>query len=132
MWLKETHLANLFGAHARRGDVGHRARGKFESRICRINLVSQNGNADRVQINYFNLLAYQPLHNVEIMNHEIEHDIDIQRARRKLAHSMNLEIDEIVNVREQRDHRWIEAFQMADLQNSRSFRGRGNHPIRFL
>jgi len=67
-------------------------RGKLQSRIRRVNLIGQNGNSNCVNGSN-STLPHKPLHDIEIVNHEIKYDIDIQRARRKLSYTMNFEID---------------------------------------
>ncbi len=115
MRLKETHLPDLFRSHSRSGDVRHRARRKFEPRIRGVDFVRENRDTDGVNVCDFNVFADQPLHDIEIVNHQVEHDVDVQRARSELAHAMNLKIDWLANVWTQRDHRRIETFEVPNL-----------------
>src|SRR5713226_6640715 len=130
--LKETHLANLLSAHSRCSDVCHRADREFQARVCRINPISNNRNADRVKRSYFDVFPDQPLHDVEIVNHQVEHDVDVQRTRGELAHAMNFKIDGTLDVWPERDQRRIEAFGVADLQYRAAFPARSDHAIRFF
>ena len=66
------------------------------------------------------------------MNHEIQHYINIERARGGLADAMYFKIDRIVHVRLQRHERWIESFGMAHLQNRVTRLRRCDHLISFV
>src|SRR5256885_13159323 len=90
--LKEAHLANLFGAHARGGDVGDCARSEFNPGVGGVYSIGENGNADRVNTGRFNILAHQPLHDIEIVNHLIEHDVAVQRSSGEVTDAMNLKL----------------------------------------
>src|ERR1043165_3597449 len=131
-WLKEPHLANFFGADARSRDVGHGATRKLKARIRGVHLVGENWDPDRVQFSHLNLFANQPLHNIKIVNHQVEHYIDVERARGKLTYAVNFEIDWIAHMRTQRDKRRIKSLCMAHLQNRVAFVRRGNHPGSFV
>ncbi len=66
--------------------VGHlgRQHARIHSTLAEAGLshfVGQNRDADGVQIDYFDIFADQPLHDVQIVNHQIEHDIDVERTR---------------------------------------------------
>src|SRR6185295_13081473 len=115
--LEETHLANLVHADTRSSDVRDRSGRKLESRICCVDFVCEDRDADGVNVRNLDVFADEPLHDIEIVNHQIEHDVDVERARRKLAHPMDLEVDRLVDVWTQRDHRGIETFEMTDLKN---------------
>src|SRR5712692_1227373 len=130
--LKETHLANPLSTHPRGGDVRYRAGREFQSRIGGIDALSQDRNTHRVQRSYLDLLANQPLHDVQIVNHQIKHDVDVQASRRELAYAMNLKIDGIVHMWPQSDKRGIEAFGVTDLQHRAAFLPRSDHAIRFF
>src|SRR5207245_8226664 len=126
-WLKEAHLANLFGAHARSRDVCHRARSKFESRVRSIYLVSQNWNADGMQRSHLDIFSDQPLHDVQIVNHQVQDHIYVQRARSELTDTMDFEIDRVAHVRPQRDQRGIESCGVTELQKRAGWRGGSDH-----
>jgi hypothetical protein len=85
-----------------------------------------------VNVRDFDVFADEPLHDVEIVNHQIKHDVDIQRARGELTDAMDLEIDGLANVRPQRNECRIETLEMAHLKNGIAFAGSTNHLIRFF
>ena len=99
MRLEEAHLSDLLSADARCSDVRDRARRKFQTRIRGVDLVRQNRNSHCVDFSDVHVFADEPLHDVEIVNHQIEHDVDIERARRELADAMNLKVNGIAYVR---------------------------------
>ena len=105
---------------------------KLESRICGVDFVCQDRDADRVNVRDFNFFTDEPLHDIEIVNHQIEHDVDVERTRGELAHAMNLEIDGLADVWSQRDHRGIETFEMSDLKNRVTAFGGFDHAIGFF
>jgi len=69
------------------------------------------------------VFADEPLHYIQIVNHQIQHHIDVQRASAELTHAMNFEIDWVADVRAQRNQRRIEPLRMAHLQDSAAFPG---------
>src|SRR5215208_5404988 len=79
-----------------------------------------------------NILADEPLHDIEIVNHQVEHNVNVQRSRGELTDAMNLKIDWLANVRSQRNHRGIEALEVSDLENCVALFGCADHPIRFF
>ena len=78
------------------------------------------------------LTADEPLHDVEIVNHQIKDDINVERARGEFADAMNLKIEGLADVRAQCDERRIEAFEVADLQERAAPPGGLDHPIGFF
>ena len=38
----------------------------------------QNGNADRVQFGYFDIRSNQPLHDIEIVNHQVQNNVYVE------------------------------------------------------
>ena len=85
-----------------------------------------------MQRSHFDILANQPLHDVEVVNHQVEHHVDVQRAGRELAYAMNLEIDRITHMWPEREQRWTETFGMAHLQNGAALLGGSNHQVGFI
>src|SRR5215208_4954598 len=79
-----------------------------------------------------NILADEPLHDIEIVNHQVEHNVNVQRSRGELTYAMNLKIDWLANVRSQRNHRGIEGLEVSDLKNCVASFGCANHPIGFF
>jgi len=53
--------------------------------------------------------------DVQVVDHQIEHDADVGRAKRVLAQAGSLEISGALNVRRDRGQRGIESLDVADL-----------------
>src|SRR5437899_2326054 len=77
-WLEETHLTNFLSTDPRCSDVRYRTCRKFQTSIGCIDSISQNRNADSMQPSHFDIFAHQPLHDVQIVNHQVEDDVDVQ------------------------------------------------------
>ena len=58
MGLEEAHLANLLSTDARRSDIRDCAGREFKSRVCRVDFVRENRNADRMQFSNLDILAH--------------------------------------------------------------------------
>jgi hypothetical protein len=71
----------------------------------------------------------EPEHDVEVVNHQIEHDINVERAGGELADAVYLEVDGVADVRPECDERRVEAFEVADLKERAAALGRLNHPV---
>ncbi len=52
------------------------------------------------------------------MDHQIEHDVNVERPRREDAEAMDLEEHRLGEQRKSRAHRGIETFQVADLRDA--------------
>ena len=63
--------------------------------------------------------------NIQIVNHHVIHDINIQAARRENAEAMNFEIERAVHHGHHRDNPGIESLQVADLKDAAAARGCG-------
>src|SRR6266542_3662632 len=96
--LEKPHLANSFSANARHGDVGDGSGRKLETGICGVDSLRNYRNTHGVQARYLNFFSDQPLHDIEIVDHQVEHYIDVQRPGRKLTNAMNLEINGIADM----------------------------------
>src|SRR6266850_2121651 len=114
-WLKKPHLANLFSADARGRDIGDGASRKFQARVGGVHAISKNGNSDSMQTGDLDVFTHQPLYDIQIVNHQVQDDVDVQGASRELADAMNLEINRITHVGAQCDQRRIEPLGMSYL-----------------
>ena len=76
--LEEAHLANSFCADARCSDVGNRACRELQSCVGRVDSIRQDRYANRMKRSHLDLFAHEPLDDIQIVNHQIEHDIDIK------------------------------------------------------
>src|SRR5258708_12777238 len=127
MLLKKTQLAHALGRYAARGDVGDGTRSEIEARVSDIHLVGQDGYADRF---YFrDRRIHECQQDVQVMNHDVIHYVNIQAARREDAESVNFKVKRGIQRWHYRDDSGIESFQVADLQDSVHTRGRGNNLV---
>src|SRR5258708_5510823 len=91
MLLKKTQLAHALGRYAARGDVGDGTRSEIEARVSDIHLVGQDGYADR---SYFrDRRIHECQQDVQVMNHDVIHYVNIQAARREDAESVETATD---------------------------------------
>ena len=107
-------LAYLFGADARRCNIRDRAVLKFDPGIRRIDLIRDHRYSDRPDLRYSYIFPDQPLDRIEIVDHYVKHDIDIERTVGKGRYTVDLEVQRPRDMRPKRDHRWIIAFELAD------------------
>src|SRR5579863_2125077 len=114
--LKEAKLADALGRDAAGGEVGNAAGVEFEANICDVHLAGKNGEADCT--NFFDRRIYEAEHNVEVVNHQVEDNIDVERARREYAEAMHFEKHGPRNERKRGADRRIEALQVSHLANA--------------
>jgi hypothetical protein len=93
-----SELANAFGAYARGGEVGNAAGIEFHANVSDVDLVSENGEADGA--NFFYGRVNERENDVEIVNHEIEDDVDVERARGEWAEAVDLKKHRLSNERQ--------------------------------
>src|SRR5258705_4482296 len=124
MLLKKAQLAHALGRYAARGDVGDGTRSEIEARMSDIHLVGQHGYANRF---YFrDRRIHERQQDVQVMNHDVIHYVNIQAARREDAEAVNFKVKRMVQRWHHRDDSGIESFQVADLQNPVCTRGCGH------
>src|SRR5215475_1190241 len=129
--LEKAHFANLLSADSRRSDVGDCSGRKFKSGIGGIDFVCKYGDSYGMQVRDSNVFANQPLHNVKVMDHEVEHHIYIERSRREFADAVNLKVHRVTNMRPQGHQCGVESFEVAYLQQSVTFLGSLDHSLCF-
>ncbi len=114
--LEKTHLADAFRADAAGREVGDAARLKFDADVGDIDLRRKDRQPDRVE--FADGRLNKPENHVEIVNHQIENYVHIERAWSKYTEPMNLKKQRPMHDGADGAHSRIEAFEMADLQNS--------------
>src|SRR6266852_4921273 len=70
-------------------------------------------------------------HDVEIVDHQVEHDVYVERSRREHAKTMHFEEHRLRNERESGTHGRIEALQMSNLRHSLVLFRQEKHFVRF-
>jgi hypothetical protein len=114
--LEKPHLANLLRPDARGRDVRHRAGRELDARVGGVHAVREDGDADGAHVRHLDPVPDEPEHDVEVVNHQVEHHVNVERPGGELADAVNLEVDGVADVRAERDERRVEAFEVADLQ----------------
>ena len=87
--LEEAQLADAFGGDAAGRQIRDAAAGKSQAHIGDVHFVRQNGDAGGPDL--FRHRARQVEHDVQIVNHQIEHDVHVQAARAEQAQAVNFE-----------------------------------------
>src|ERR1700686_2824508 len=90
MLLEETELAHAFGGDAARGDIGDRARCEIKASVGDIHFVGQDRYANRLYFRDGSI--HQSEQDIQVMNHDVIHDVNIQAARRENAETMDFEV----------------------------------------
>jgi hypothetical protein len=119
--LEEAKFAHALGADPAGGEVGHATGFKFEADICDVDLFREDRQSDGM-----NVADGRPHHaqdNIEVVNHEIEDHINVERARGEDAETMGLKEHGAMEEGQSGEHGWIEAFEVADLQNAVALSG---------
>src|SRR6266478_7667163 len=114
--LEKAHLAHALGRYAARGHIGHRASLKFQASVRDIDFVRQHRDSDR--LHFRDRLLYQGEQDVEVVDHQVVDHVDIEAARRKHTQPVDLEKERMIQNRLDRQHRWVESFDVADLQQA--------------
>jgi hypothetical protein len=113
--LKESQLPHPLRRHARRRKVRHAARLELHPHIRNVHLGRQNRQPHRAHLAHRRLRKRQ--HNVQIVDHQVQHHVHVQRPRRKHAQPVRLKEHRPLQIRFHRQHRRVEPLQMPRLQN---------------
>ena len=116
MLLEEAHFADAFGGDTAGGEIRDRAGFKFDSRVRDVHFVADDGNADGFEVD--NRRIYERKQDIEIVDHHVVHDVDVETARRKNAEAMDFEKHWAQDDFSDGDDGGIETFDVADLKNA--------------
>ncbi len=114
--LEETHLANPLGGNPAGGEIGHASGFELQAHVGNIGFAGKNRQTHRA--NFPDRRIHKRKHHVEIVNHQVEHDIHIQRARREYAEPMDFEKHRPGDQRGSGANRGIESLQVSDLTDA--------------
>ena len=117
--LEKSHLANALRRNAASRDVRDGATRKFKTGVRDIDFVCQHRNADR--FHFCDRLFDEREQNIEIVNHQVVDHVDVEAARSENTEAMDFEKERAIENWLDGDHRGIEAFDVADLQDAREF-----------
>src|SRR5208337_2302619 len=106
-------FADALGGNAAGGEVGDAAGGEFQTHIRNIHFARQNRQADGAD--FLDRRFGEGEDDVEIVDHQIEHDVDIERARSEHAQPVHFEKHGLGQQREGGAYGGIEALEMPGL-----------------
>src|SRR5580700_6159964 len=116
MRLEEAQLADAFGTDAAGGEVGDAAGLKFNADVSDIHLAGEDGQADGVEGAHRR--THQREDDVEVVNHKVENDVDVERAGAEDAEAVRLKEHGVIEKRPSGGHSGIKAFEMAGLEDA--------------
>ena len=116
MRLEEAQLAHPLGADPAGGEVGDASGIKFHAHVGDIHLGRENGQADGANLLHWRI--HEGEHDVEVVDHEVEHHVHVERARGEDAQPMHFEKHGLSDERHGGAHRRIEPLQLADLRDA--------------
>src|SRR6476620_12086437 len=112
MRLEEAELADALRADATGGEVGDTTGGKFDAHVGDVDFSREDGKADGLQGMHGRLDEAE--NDVEVMHHEIEDDIDIERARGEDAQPVRLKEHGHVDIGMDGEDGGVEPLEMTD------------------
>jgi len=115
VFLEKANLSNALGGNAAGGEVRDSARFELKTRMSDIDFVRDYRDADGFQVDHRRIDEGEQ--NVEVVDHHVVNDVDIEAPRREHAQAVNFEKHRARDDALSRDHRGIETLEMADLQN---------------
>ena len=113
--LEESQLAHPLRRNPARGKVRNAPGLKLQPHVRNVHLPRQNRQSDRPH--FFDRRLRKRQHDVEIVDHQIQHNIHIQRPRSKHAQPVHLKKHGLRQQRNRGPHRRIEALQMPHLRD---------------
>ena len=94
---------------------------EFEARVGDVHFSGEDGNAYGLDVR--DRLADKREENVEVVDHDVEDDVDIQTASAENAEAMHFEKQRTFDEFFRGENGGIEAFDVADLENAGVFLG---------
>ncbi len=114
--LKVAQLADAFDGDAGGSEVGDTAGVEFHADVGDIDLAGEDGQADGAQ--FADRTGSETEYDVEIVDHQVEHNIDIQRAWSKDAEAVRFEEHWPAEILLHGKNSGVEAFQMSRLEDA--------------
>jgi hypothetical protein len=114
--LEEAEFANPFGGDAGGGEVGDAAGLKLDTDVGDVDFGREDGQADGVDFADAGLGELED--DVEVVNHEVEDDVDVESAGAEEAETVGLEEHGAVDERGEGSDGGVEAFEVADLDEA--------------
>ena len=114
--LEEAEFADALGGDAAGGEVGHAAVGELQADVGDIHLAGEDGDAGGAD--FLGLGAGERQDEVHVVDHEIEHDVDIQAARAEQVHAVDFEEEGQGGALFEGQDGGVKALQVAHLQDA--------------
>lgn len=114
--LEEAQLADFLGTDAAGGKVGDAAGLKLNTDIRDVDAAREDGQADGMEGTNRRLDEVED--DVEVVDHQVENDVDVESTGAEDAEAMRLEKHGVVEDRPNGKDRGIEAFEVAGLKNT--------------
>jgi hypothetical protein len=114
--LEETQFADALSGNPAGGEVGHAAGLELQTNVGDVGLAGKNGQTHGA--NFLHRRFHQPEHDVEIVNHEIENHVLIERTWSENAQPVNFKKHGLSDERRGGPDGRIEAFQVPDLADA--------------
>lgn len=111
--LEKAHFPHPFGGDAAGGEICNAAGGELDAGVRNINLVGQDRQAGGTD--FFDWRIDERKHGIEVVNHQVENYVHVERAGRENAEAMDFEKHRLRDQRNGRANCGIETFEMADL-----------------
>jgi len=127
--LEKAELADALGGDAGSGEVGDAAGFEFDARVGDIDLGGQDGQADGAD--FANRRIAEGEHDVEIVDHEVEDDVDVERAGGEDGKPVGLKEHGAAQFGLDGEHGGVEALEVAGLQNAAAFGGSPDEVVSF-
>src|SRR5271170_1256266 len=116
MGLEEAQLADALCADTAGGEVGHAAGLKLKADVGDVNLAGEDGQADGVEVAHGGLSEAE--NDIQVVDHEIEDYIDVERAWGKDAEAVRLKKHRTVQPGLDGSHGGVETLKMSDGENA--------------
>jgi hypothetical protein len=110
--LEKAELSDLLCRNTAGGEVGNTAGGKLDANVGDVDLAREDGQPDGAD--FVNGRLRHCKDDVEVVDHEIQHDVDVERTRREDAEPVRLKEHGALELLESGSDGGIEAFKMAD------------------
>ena len=125
--LEVAELADALGGDARSSEVGDASGVEFDADVGDVHFAGEDGQTDGAEIAH--RAGGEAEHDVEIVDHEIEDDIDIEGARGEDAEAVRLKEHGSAEVALHGEDGGIEAFEMSGLKDASVTPGEGDELV---
>lgn len=125
--LEEAQLAHALGGDAGCGEVGHAAGFEFDANVGDVDFRREDGEANGADFADGGIGHGE--NDVEVVNHEVKDDIDVERPRRKDGEPVGLEEHGASELRLNGQNGRVEALEMAGLKDALALFGECNQFI---